>query len=251
MSNWFCHPHAVLLLAITAGFNSEICTAASTWSHPRNAIRLAFGNPKYFTDRYVSTNKPGVMIKLPNFEVLFEVSLEPSVTSEAICLTKKSLLQDVCKVSPLAKQALNEKNPGGINAISKEDDACKWKVTDSFNPNRLVKEIDKIDNYQNNGVPIVRLRSSLSGPEKRRGECFAELITTEELRHQWDATNDIVDEIYAGDLEEVKKYQDPKYGTPSMFGIGYVKTKQSVVSPREQMTLCGLQNFPSGAKIIW
>jgi len=127
----------------------------------------------------------------------------------------------------------------------------KWRVTDSFNPKRLVKEVDKIDNFQNNGVPIIRLRSTLHGPHKKLGECFAELITTAELRHQWDATNDIVDEIYAGDLEELKKCQDRKYGTPSMFGIGYVKTKQSVVSPREQLTLCGLQTFASGAKLIW
>ncbi len=66
-----------------------------------------------------------------------------------------------------------------------------------------------------------------------------------------EATNDIVDELYSGDLDEVKKRQTDDYGEPSMFGIGYVKTKQSVVSPREQLTLCGLQNFDSGASIIW
>jgi hypothetical protein len=37
--------------------------------------RCAFGDPKYFTDNYISTNKPGVRIKVPNFDVLFEVSL--------------------------------------------------------------------------------------------------------------------------------------------------------------------------------
>eukprot|EP00956_Cyclotella_meneghiniana_P043939 scaffold294832_cov76-Cyclotella_meneghiniana.AAC.1 len=36
-----------------------------------------------------------------------------------------------------------------------------------------------------------------------------------------------------------------------MFGIGYVKTKKSVVSPREQMTLCGVTNFQSGASIVY
>eukprot|EP00804_Cyclotella_cryptica_P012167 CCRYP_009851-RA/>CCRYP_009851-RA protein AED:0.04 eAED:0.04 QI:204/1/1/1/1/1/3/262/365 len=199
------------------------------WPCSQEAV-AAFGSSKYFTDRYISSNKPGVRIKLPNFEVLFE---------------------DICKVSPLAKQAFKHENPAGISAIDNDADVYKWRVTDSFNPNKLVKEIDKIDNFQNKGVPIIRFRSTLHGPEKKRGECFAELITTAELRHQWDATNDIVDEIYSGDLEELKKCQDPKYGTPSMFGIGYVKTKQSVVSPREQLTLCGLQNFASGAKLIW
>ena len=33
----------------------------------------AFGDPKYFTDNYIPSNKPGVMIKVPNFDVLFEV----------------------------------------------------------------------------------------------------------------------------------------------------------------------------------
>ena len=44
------------------------------WSRSQEAV-AAFGNPKYFTDRYISSNKPGVMIKLPNFDVLFEVGI--------------------------------------------------------------------------------------------------------------------------------------------------------------------------------
>ena len=196
-----------------------------------SARRLfAFGHPKYFIDKYIPSNKPGVTLKVPNYDVLFD---------------------EICKASPLAKQAIYEESPGGIKAINKSSDTYKWKVTDSYNPKRLVSEIEKIDNFQQNGVPLLRLRSSLQGPSKRRGEYFAELITTEELRHQWDATNDIVDEIYSADMNEVKKVQDVKYGEPTMFGIGYVKTKQSVVSPREQMTLCGLQSFDSGAQIIW
>jgi len=193
------------------------------------SIFPAFGDPKYFSNKVVPSNKASVELKCPNFDVLFD---------------------EICKVSPLAKQALYENKPGGIKSIKKGDDFYSWKVTDD-NPNRLISNIAKIDNFQKNGVPIVRLRSSLHGPAKKRGECFAELITTEELRQKWDATNDIVDEIYSGDLNEVKKLQADKYGEPTMFGIGYVKTKQSVVSPREQLTLCGLQNFDSGASIIW
>lgn len=98
---------------------------------------------------------------------------------------------------------------------------------------------------------MVRLRSTLEGPKKRRGEMFADIFSTEELRHQWDITNDVVGEIYSGNLEELNQYQDEKYGTSSMFGIGYVKTKKSVVSPREQMTLCGVTNLKSGASIVY
>lgn len=135
--------------------------------------------------------------------------------------------------------------------LSKEADVYKWKVTDSYNPNRLWKEIDKIDKFGNKIPPLIRMRSTLHGPTKRRGETFADVFSTSELRQQWDITNDVVDEIYAGNLDELRQYQDERYGNCSMFGIGYVKTKQSVVSPREQMTLCGVNNFKSGASIVW
>lgn len=190
----------------------------------------AFGNPKYFTNKYVPANKDGVKLKVPNFDVLFD---------------------EICKVSPLAKQAFEQENPGGIKAIGKGDDAYKWKLTSS-NPNRLISHIDKIDNFQNHGVPLLRFRSTLHGPTKKRGECFSELVSVTSLRQKWDIGNAMVDTIYsAADLKEIETLQGSKYGVPSLFGIGYVKTKQSVVSPREQMTLCGLQNFPSGASITW
>ena len=52
-------------------------------------------------------------------------------------------------------------------------------------------------------------------------------------------------------MKEIDSYQANKYGETSLFGIGYVKSKQSVVSPREQLTMCGLQVFPSGASVLW
>mmetsp|Transcript_38996 Transcript_38996/g.81988 ORF Transcript_38996/g.81988 Transcript_38996/m.81988 type:complete len:385 (+) Transcript_38996:91-1245(+) len=199
------------------------------YQSPRRFM-AAFGHPKYFTDKYIPANEPGVVLKVPKFDVLFD---------------------ELCKISPLAKQALTEPNPGGIKAINSSDDSYKWKVTDN-NPKRLVSHIDKIDNFQNNGVPLLRFRSSLTGPSKQRGLCFSELVSTTDLRQKWDATNAFVDTIYsAASLSEVKKLQEGKYGEPKLFGIGFVKTKQSIVSPREQLTLCGLQNFPSGASIIW
>lgn len=190
----------------------------------------AFGSPKYFTDKYIPADKPGTVLKVPDFDALFD---------------------EICKVSPLAKQAFAEDDPGGIKAIDETADVYMWKVIDS-NPNRLVSHIDKIDNFQDKGVPLLRCRSSLRGPTKKRAECFSELISTTSLRQKWDATNAFVDTIYsAADLQVVEDLQGGKYGKPSLFGIGYVRTKQSVVSPREQLTLCGLQNFPSGASVIW
>mmetsp|Transcript_37865 Transcript_37865/g.61888 ORF Transcript_37865/g.61888 Transcript_37865/m.61888 type:complete len:366 (-) Transcript_37865:64-1161(-) len=199
-------------------------------SFPSPRLMAAFGNPKYFTDKYIPAGKPGVVLKVPNFDVLFD---------------------HISNVSPLARQAMTEDNPGGIKAIDNAADVYKWKVTDS-NSKRLVSHIDKIDNFQDKGVPLLRFRSALQGPSKKRGQCFSELVSVSDLRQKWDATNAMVDTIYsAASLDDVKKHDGNKYGEPSLFGIGYVKTKQSVVSPREQLMLCGVQNFPSGAAIIW
>jgi hypothetical protein len=57
--------------------------------------------------------------------------------------------------------------------------------------------------------------------------------------------------VYTADFDTVDDLNGHKYGKTSLLGVGYVKTKQSVVSPREQLTLCGLQTFPSGASILW
>ena len=35
----------------------------------------AFGNPKYFSNKLIHSNTPGVDLKVPNFDVLFEVRL--------------------------------------------------------------------------------------------------------------------------------------------------------------------------------
>lgn len=197
---------------------------------PRSRPVAAFGNPKYFTDKYIQSDKPGVLLKLPNIDVL---------------------LGEISKVSPLARQALTEDKPGGIKDISSADDVYKWKVI-SESPKRLVSHIAKIDNFQDLGVPLQRFRSTLRGPSKKRALCFSELVSVTDLRQKWDATCAAVITTYsAADLDEVKKCQGCKYGDPELFGIGYVRTKQSVVSPREQLTLCGLQNFASGASIIW
>ena len=32
----------------------------------------AFGNPKYYSNKLIKADKPGVMLKVPNFDILFE-----------------------------------------------------------------------------------------------------------------------------------------------------------------------------------
>ena len=224
-----------LLLIISAALLARAAAAARQRRYkgpsfiPRKVI-AAFGNPKYYSNNFIRADKPDSVLKVPKFDVFFD-QLE--------------------KVSPLVKQALHDENPGGIKAIDDAADVYKWKNMERH-PNRLIKQVDKIDNFQDKGVPLIRVRSSLRGPSKKRGVCFSELVSIQDLRHKWDATNNIVQTVYsAADLDDIKRLQGDDYGEPVMFGVGYVKTKQSVVSPREQLTLCGVQNFPSGASIVW
>ena len=201
--------------------------------HPFLALlpaAAAFGDPRYFTDRRVPSNVPGVDLKVPDFDVLFEQLRE---------------------VSPLADQAFAEAAPGGLPALRGGGERHRWKTV-AANPARPLSRIEKIDDFQGKATPLLRFRASLTGPKKQRGYCFSDLISDLELRKQWDATLAVVQEDYcSADLADVAGYLRPDQGTPARFGIGYVKTKQSVVSPREQLTLCGLQLFPSGASVLW
>eukprot|EP00956_Cyclotella_meneghiniana_P021387 scaffold38927_cov57-Cyclotella_meneghiniana.AAC.1 len=91
----------------TVGDYKDVCIAStqhsrhrgySNWSGSTRRTTSAFGDPKYYTNQLISTDKPDVMIKVPNFDVLFE---------------------DICKVSPLARQALTDDHPVGLNGIGK------------------------------------------------------------------------------------------------------------------------------------
>lgn len=220
------------LLGSTIGSRSNKNGFIANNNKVNPSIITAFGNPRYYTSDVIPSDKPGVNLKVPNFDVVFN---------------------KICKVSPLAKQAFYDDRPGGIASITDDADVHAWKVTEN-NPSKLVSHVSKIDNFDDLGIPIVRLRSSLEGPVTKPGfgESFSELISVDRLRQRHDASNAIIDTIYsAASLDEVKELQGSKYGEPRLFGVGYTKTKQSVVSPREQLTLCGVQDFESGASIVW
>lgn len=230
----------------------------STSVAPRAA---AFGNPYYFTDQYLPSTRPDVRLKVPKFDVV---------------------LDDVRKASPLAWQVLTQHSPGGLAAIDDvadefwngrdatgriEPDVYRWTVLEK-NPERPVSRIDAIPNFMGRGPPLQRFRATLRAPAQQQGFCFSELVSETALRTQWDATCASVDQLHsAADLTQVRELQARclrestlrcgkdsdilGYGEPLLFGIGHVRTKRSVVSPREQLTLCGLQRFPSGATITW
>lgn len=115
----------------------------------------------------------------------------------------------------------------------------------------LFKKIEKIDNFKGRGCPVVRFKSSLRGP--CIGMKFVEYITDLKERSQWDPQIDTVYQKYpAYDTASANIAMDFRYGDCQVLGIGYTKTKSYlVVDGREQLTLCGLQQFSNGGCIIW
>ena len=126
----------------------------------------------------------------------------------------------------------------------------KWKRVES-NKNAVVKQIDKIDNFKDRGCPIFRFRSSLEGPCV--GMKFVEYIMDFEERSLYDPQIEVVEQRYpAYDMAAANIAMDFKYGETQLLGIGYTKTKPFlVVDGREQLTLCGVQQFSNGGCNIW
>ena len=115
-----------------------------------------------------------------------------------------------------------------------------------------VRQVDKIDNFQSLGCPILRLRASMTGPCV--GLVFANLIMNLSERQQWDPSINQVYEAYPiQDLDVANIMMGfGKYGDCSRLGVGYCQTKSYLAVPgREQLTLCGIQDFPDGSCVIW
>jgi hypothetical protein len=121
------------------------------------------------------------------------------------------------------------------------------------NKRKTVFQLDKIDNFQGLPAPILRFRSSMEGPCV--GEYFARFIMDLEERKKWDAQIAQVYErfpIYDLDAVNIAMGFGKNYGECCRLGVGYCQTKGNfAVPPREQLTLCGIQNFPDGACVIW
>lgn len=131
-----------------------------------------------------------------------------------------------------------------------DSSSLKWKKIEA-NSRRTVHQIEKIDNFQGLGCPIVRFRSSLQGPCV--GMKFAEFIMNLDERSKWDPQIQQVDEIYPiYDVDAANIAMDFKYGDCKRLGIGYCQTKSNpIVDGREQLTLCGIQDFTNKSCVIW
>eukprot|EP01082_Thalassiosira_pseudonana_P015704 g14111.t1 g14111 contig9:1179604-1180718(+) len=176
----------------------------------------------------------GVEIELPNFEELF------------------GRIQDVSPLARLAISGTGSGIGGGFGAVDDSTPAdLKWKNI-KRSKRDMVHDISKIDNFQNLGPPLLRWRASMKGP--CHGLMFADFIMNVEKRQAWDPQIENVVELYPiYDLDTANIAMLGKYGDCQKLGVGYTLTKAHPIgiSPREQLTLCGIQNFDDGSALIW
>jgi hypothetical protein len=158
------------------------------------------------------------------------------------------------QVSPLAEQVISRSQKRGFNAMEKsESPELSWRTIES-NKNRVVHSIEKIDNFQGLPAPLLRFRSTLEGPCVGTGGVFANLVMELDQRKRWDSQIEQVYEAYPiNDLDSANIAMGfGRYGDCSRLGIGYCQTKANLgIAPREQLTLCGMQEFRDGSSIIW
>jgi len=199
----------------------------------------AFGTPIFQEAAQLQRTAPsktvGVEIELPDFDEMF---------------------RRITQVSPLAKLAIEGGGTGESGGFSAVEDVSqpeiKWKNVLN-NRRKQVHRIDRIDNFQNLGPPLLRWRASMEG--RCHGLKFAEFIMDKKRRQSWDPQIDNVQELYPiNDLDNANIAMGcGKYGDCQKLGVGYTLTLQHPIgiSPREQLTLCGIQNFDDGSSLIW
>jgi hypothetical protein len=211
---------AVFFIAVQAGFVPLVTAFTNTLFQEVPTLQ-----------KKAPSKHDGVDIELPDFDEMFD---------------------RIQRVSPLAKQVITGSPRRGFAEMAEsESPDLPWKTMES-NKRRAVHQIEKIDNFQGRSAPLLRFRSSLEGP--CIGPLFAKYIMELDKRKIWDAQIADVYEAYPiNDLDSANiAMQFGKYGDCSRLGIGYCQTKPNLgIAAREQLTLCGIQNFRDGASVIW
>jgi hypothetical protein len=204
------------------------------------AASSAFSTPIFQETATLQRTAPsktiGVEIELPDFDEMF---------------------RRIQAVSPLARLAVQGGGSGEGGGFAVVDDNIlpegqKWKNLER-SKRKIVHQVDRIDNFQNLGPPLLRWRASMKGP--CHGLSFADFIMNVEKRQMWDPQIESVCELYPiNDLDTANIAMGfGKYGDCEKLGVGYTKTKAHPIgiSPREQLTLCGIQRFDDGSAVIW
>lgn len=175
--------------------------------------------------------QPGVEIELPNIEALFD---------------------RIQMASPLAKLVMEGNSMRGFEVIddSSHFPGLKWKKVED-NKRKTVHQIHKMDSFQNVRTPLLRFRSSISGP--CLPERFSNMIMDLKERQKWDDQVANVEELYPiTDLDAINDILDEdRFGKCKRIGVGYTQTKQGIISPREQLIIGGMQEYKDGSAILW
>lgn len=171
-------------------------------------------------------------IELPEFELLFE---------------------RIQMASPLAKLVMEGNSQGGFDAIDDKSHfpELQWKKVEA-NERSTVHRIDKVERFQAIKTPLLRFRATINGP--CLGEKFSNFIMDLEERKKWDDQIAYQEELYpiddVGVVDEMHGDVD-RFGKCVRVGVGYVRTKQGILSPREQLIIGGHQEFKDGSTILW
>lgn len=218
-------------MAIRFSFHSFLCACAAA----RGVAAFSAIAPSTVAKAAVGQRNEwhtGTEIELPNFELLFD---------------------RIQMASPLAKLVMEGDSQGGFALIddSRHYPELRWKKMEA-NDKKTVHRIDKLDSFQGLKVPLLRFRSSIKGPCV--GERFSNFIMDLDERKKWDDQIAYQEEMYPiDDAQAVDRMVGDvdKFGKCVRVGVGYVQTKQGIISPREQLILGGHQQFDDGSTILW
>lgn len=165
-----------------------------------------------------------------------------------------TLFSTICQVSPAARQAIESLDTNDNNSkwtrLARSEKATvgpslPWKSVQPYQPHRIVQQIEKIDNFQGHNAPLLRFRANIPGP--CLPDSFARFIMDVDERKRWDTQIDSVEQIIT-----LPFYSRLAPGTARQLGVGHCVTKAGFgISPREQLTLCGVQDMENGSHMMW
>ncbi|GMH48531.1 hypothetical protein TrLO_g4560 [Triparma laevis f. longispina] len=175
-----------------------------------------------------------------------------STTDVPLLLPSSNFFSSLKKVSPYAAHALTpisytpDLDP---TLVTEFEPDLQWQTIESHSKNTN-KPCYKIEKARfGPGVEVLRFRSKIQGYADSKK--FADMIMTTAERSKWDEQ---LDEVYQSHEIGVERFKSVgEWGECRMLGVGYCKTKKAVggmISPREQLTICGILEGIGGS-VIW
>ncbi|GMH83128.1 hypothetical protein TrVE_jg3731 [Triparma verrucosa] len=185
-------------------------------------------------------------------------STPPSIDSSSpasIPLPSSSFFNSLTTVSPYSSHALSpityssDLDPTLTSPYSPH---LKWTPLESHPKNSKSHPCYSIEKASYGpGADLLRFRSLIPGYSDSKK--FADMIMTTEERKKWDIQCDEVYQIVPLPPSKLNDVKDGPSGKCTMLGVGYCRTLHAIgglISPREQLTLCGIIEGVGGS-VIW